>query len=248
MMMRLATAGINYGEKSRDEWIKRGIRPCKLFVAYNALDTDLIGDIKKKLNANIIENFIKERNLFNKKIIIFCGRLFCDCKKPHILIKAMKQVVAEVPEAYAVIIGDGPDKESLIKLAYQLQLSQNILFAGAIHNEECLARYFSLSKVAVMPAAAGLFIQHAFGYGVPIVVGDNIVNHGPEFELVNDGVNGIVCKDEDVMSFAVAICKLLKNESLQQRMSQNAVKPITEKYNVQRMAKGFFDAVEFCLN
>ena len=115
-----------------------------------------------------------------------------------------------------------------------------------MHDEEELAKYFLCSSVAVMPAAAGLTIQHAFGYGLPIIIGDDMTSHGPEVELVVDGVTGIFCRDGDYLDFAKAIYRLLTDDNLHKQMSINAYEIIKSKYNIKNMADGFSRAIRYC--
>ena len=167
-------------------------------------------------------------------------------KKPDILIRAMKDVLKQVPNAHAVIIGDGPQKQELQELVDELQLKDKVTIAGAVFEEELLGKYFLVSKVAVIPAAAGLAVQHAFGYALPIIVGDDMNSNGPEVELVVDGVTGLICPDGDVKAFSSGICRLLSNETERKRMSENALNVILKKHNVENMAKGLLEAVINC--
>ncbi len=74
-----------------------------------------------------------------------------------------------------------------------------------------------------------------------------MVSHGPEIELLVNGVTGLFCRDGDVSAFAQAICTLLTNESKRKKMSENALRIIQQKYNVNNMAKGITDAVRYCV-
>lgn len=247
-MMRLARAGINYTEGSREQWIKRGIRPEKLFVAYNALDTIQSDTLRKSITEQELTAFQKEKGLFGKKTVLFCGRILKDWKKPHILILAIKQVVQIVPDAKAVIIGDGPDRQELEDLVSRLGLTQYIDIAGPIFDEQVLAKYMLSSKVQVIPGNAGLGIQHAFAYGLPFITNDDAGTQTPEIELIQDGVNGYLCRDEDVDDFADKIKRILCDQNLQSHLAANAYKMIAEKYNIHKQAEGFFAAVGYCEN
>lgn len=247
MLFRLAHAVVFYTDDVRQMWLKRGVSAEKMFVAYNALDTDVSEALTDALGVKELERFKQEAGLAGKRLVIFCGRLMLDWKRPDVFVRAMKTVIEYDESVHAVIIGDGPMKKSLQELAAELGVSESVTFTGAIHDEPMLARYFLNSELAVIPAAAGLGILHAFGYGVPVVVGDDMVSHGPEIELLTDGVTGIMCRDGDVSSFARAICRLLRNDDEREKMSENALKVIHEKHNIDNMAAGVLAAVRFCL-
>jgi len=245
IMFRLAHSVIFYTDGVRQEWMDDEIHKEKLFVAYNALDTDISNAIISKTTETELKKFRCEHGIEGKDIILFCGRLFLEWKKPHILIKAMKQVIVQKPNVHLVIIGDGPDRKFLEELIESLQLSYHVTLTGAIHDEELIGKFMLISKLAVIPGNAGLGIQHAFGYGVPFITNSNLSKQTPEIELLVDNVNGRLCKDEDVSDFARAIIDLLTNENKRQAMAENAFQVIEKKYNVDNMAKGIIDAVKW---
>jgi len=244
IMMKLADSIILYSEAAKKTSIEQGIAPDKLFVAYNALDTDTSKAIKEKATPDRIQRFKIIHNLDNKKVILFIGRLL-EYKQPGLFIDAVSYVVRTIPEALGIIIGEGPMRKKLQVRIKSQGLENNVQLKGALFDENQIAYYLMSSSVAVMPAAAGLIIQHAFDHGVPIVVGDNMKSHGPEIELVTNGETGIFCKDGDAREFADAICRLLTNEEERRRMSANCRKIIDNQYNIQTMAAGFLKAVRY---
>lgn len=246
IMYTLAHAGIFYTDGTREPWVRRGIPPEKLFVAYNALDTDASAAARARATPEALAAFQARHGLRGKKVVIFVGRLV-----PHrrldVLIQAMNEVVKTLPEAHAVIIGSGPAQPALEKLTADLGLGSHVTFPGLLYDEDELARYFLSSRVGVAPASAGLFIQHAFGYGVPVILGDDMISHGPEAELVVDGETGLYVRDGDVVGLARAVCRVLGDDNLHRSFSSRASMCIAGKYNVQSMARGFLKAILYCV-
>ena len=247
IIMRMAHAIVFYTEGDRNRWIERGMPPEKLFVAYNAVDTDAVTEMKKQVTAESLAAFRQEWKLEGKKVVVYIGRLLA-YKKPDVAIRAMASVVEQIPQAHLVMIGDGPMREELDQLITELELSDHVTLTGTLPGEENVAKLHMCSKVGVMPACAGLGIQHAFGYGLPMIVGDNLADHPPEIELVVEGVTGMYCRDGDPEHFAQAICRLLTNDEERKRLGTNALGVIEEKYNMQRMARGLLDAIRYCKN
>ncbi len=169
IMMRLAHANILYSESGLDKAIELGLAPEKLFIAYNALDTRRSKAIRDGISSGDLERFRKENDLIDKKIVLFSGRLQ-ERKKPEILVQAMQKIIHSVPDALAIIVGDGEMRRDLERLIKDLELESCVRLLGAVYDEEIMARYLLCSSVAVMPANAGLAIQHAFDYGVSVVV------------------------------------------------------------------------------
>lgn len=246
IIMHLARAVIFYTEGPQREWIDRGFCSEKLFVAYNALDTNVSEAIKNRLSEENLDEFRRCNGLEGKKVVIFTGRLQ-PSKRPDILVRTMKVVVQSVPNAYAVIIGDGLLRQELERLIQELQLTKSVTLTGAIHDEELIARYMLCSVIQVLPGNAGLGIQHAFGYSTPVITHDDTRKQTPEIELVINGVTGFLCRDGDVADFARSICRLLTDDVLRRRLAENAYQVIREKYNMENMTTGFFEAVQYCI-
>lgn len=246
MQMHLANAIILYTEGMRDEWINLGIKQEKLFVAYNALNTDLIEKIKVALTDEQIDQFKREQGLAERKVIIYVGRLIA-AKKPLLMIETMKAVRSKHPDTLLVVIGDGPLYQLMKDRIVKEELGDNIRLVGPVHDEALLAKYFLSSHIGLMPSWAGLFIQHAFGYCLPVITDDSITNHPPEIELLKDGVNGIRYRSDDANDLAEAISRLFGNEDLRRGMGEAGYSIVQEKYNLQKMRDGIFHAIDYCL-
>lgn len=245
IMFRLADAVIFYTENVRNLWIQEGLEPKKLFVAYNSLDTDTSEFLMANLTESDLELFQKEHDLYHKKVIVFSGRLILDWKKPHLLIKAMQIVVTKHPEARAILIGDGGDRKYLESLVQELKLQEFIKIWGACYDESVIAKIMLSGKIFVVPGNGGLSIQHALGYGLPVITNDNIENQSPEIELIIPHRTGLFFAENNFYDLANKICYLLENENIRQQMSNNALDLIRTKYNVNMMAEGFFRAFRY---
>ncbi|MFA7059644.1 MAG: glycosyltransferase family 4 protein [Pedobacter sp.] len=242
--MNMSDALIFYSDAAKETWSQAGLSSNKMFVAYNALDTDESAQVRSQISDMNIAEFISQHGLKNKKIIVFSGRLQ-ERKRPDLVIEAMAQIIKHVPEAHAIIIGDGIMKETIQKRISELSLEHHVSLVGAIFDETAIAYFLMAAKLAVMPAAAGLFIQQAFDYGLPIVVGNDMRSHGPEIELVSEGENGLFFEDGSSIHLAEQLLHLLSDEGKRLEMSLNAKKIILTKYNVKNMAAGLFQAIRY---
>jgi len=103
----LATAALYYTEGGRQYWARRGIAPQKLFVAYNALDTDQQIAIRDRLTPGDLSSFLEARGLAGKKVVTCVGRLV-PIKKPDVFIDVVAWTLEREPSLVGVLIGDGP--------------------------------------------------------------------------------------------------------------------------------------------
>jgi glycosyltransferase involved in cell wall biosynthesis len=245
LMIGLAHAVLFYTDGGREFWIRNGIDPKKLFVAYNTIDTQRIFAIKEQMTQRELRDYRSAHGWGEKKIIVFDGRLV-QAKRPDIVLAALKRVIEYDANVHLVIIGDGPMREEISGMIKRLDIPHMVTMLGSLYNEKELASVYMNSTAAVLPAFAGLAILHAFSYGVPLVIGKGNTEHGPEAELVRHGENGFICDLNSIDEFVGSICRLLGSGTVQRTMSANALRVIEEKYNLEKMAAGIVDAVEYC--
>ena len=185
IMFGLAGAVVVYSKKTKDMWVQRGTPKEKIFVAYNTINTEEVFGVKNLLAEDDIERFKAEQGLAGKKIMLFSGRMH-ERKRPELLLEVLKRICDDVEDAYLVYIGDGYLLDDLKRRALEMRLSDKVRFCGAVYDQETLGKYFLSSRVMVIPAAAGLAVQHAFAYGLPVIIGDDFRTHGPEADIVID--------------------------------------------------------------
>jgi len=245
-LIRLANAVLLYGEREYNEYVKRGVKMDKVFMARNALDTRLSRAIRKAITQRDLEQFKEDKSLRSQHVLIYSGRLLA-YKRVNEIISAMPTIRQHVPDAILVIIGDGPEAPKLKSQIEQLGLSSVVQMPGAIFDEETLARYYLSADLAVCPGKVGLMVNHAFVYGVPVVTSDKPWYHGPEVAMIQNGVTGMFFRHGDIDSLAKCVVGLLKDKSKLADMRKACMKLIDDVYNERTMAMAFDKAVEYAL-
>jgi hypothetical protein len=89
----------------------------------------------------------------------------------------------------------------------------------------------------------GLSLNHAMGYGVPVVTFDDPARHSPEFEALEPGSNGLVATHGDVRALAANAAQLLLDGDLAARLGRHASDTMRARYSMGAMVNGFLDAV-----
>jgi glycosyltransferase involved in cell wall biosynthesis len=242
----LAGAALYYTDGGREYWARLGIPRQKLFVAYNAMDTEKQIRTRSGMTTADLAAHAESHGLSGKRIVTFLGRLIAE-KKTRVFIDAVAKASDQDPSIVGVIIGDGPERESLGQYVREEGLDDRIRFTGEVYEEPTIAKYLMSSTVMLLPASAGLAIQHAAVYGVPVILGDVAYSHGPEQEIVQEGKTGLWCPDGDVNAFASAILRLIRDPALRESLSTNIKREIDDKYNTAGMAQGFIEAVRYCV-
>lgn len=152
--------------------------------------------------------------------LLFAGRLIRE-KNVDILIKAVSLLKRVFGVIKCIIIGDGPEKERLIKLTRDLNLEDNVVFKGLMEYEE-LVSYMKASRVFVFPSIRegfGIVVMEAMACGLPVITVNHPMNAAGDF--VKDGENGFIC-DLDEKDIAHKVSELLRDITLRQRFSHAA--------------------------
>src|SRR5439155_272742 len=139
-------------------------------------------------------------------------------KGQDVLIRAMPHVRRRVPDAALLVVGDGPYRSTLERMA-ALAPSGSVVFAGQVSEAE-LPTYYAAGDVFAMPCRTRLgglevegwgnvFIEAA-ACGRPVVVGDS----GGARESVVDGGTGILVEGRNVEQGAEAVSMLPEDPAL----------------------------------
>lgn len=180
--------------------------------------------------STIIYNEVSENfflaNYNPKKNIVAVGRL-SEQKNHKLLIQSFSRIANEFLDRNLYIYGDGVLKKELENLINKLGLHNRVYLMGTSNDipdilEE--AELFVLSSdYEGMPNA----LLEALAVGVPSI-STNCPSGGPEL-LISQNVNGILVPVGDSLQLSIAMRKILSDDILKQKLSQNA-KILAEGY------------------
>jgi len=146
--------------------------------------------------------------------VVVCVSRFVERKGQDMLIRALPLVQSEVPDAALLLVGDGPMRDKLVRLASELGVSRDVVFVGRKPWAE-LPPYFAAGDVFCMPTRTrkagfeveglGIVYLEASASGLPVVAG----NSGGAPDAVLDGVTGLIVEGESAAPVAGAITGLL---------------------------------------
>jgi len=171
-------------------------------------------------------------------VVLFIGRLV-HRKGVHILLKAFRNVVLEVPEAKLLIVGKGYMEPVLKSMVSVLDLKKNVVFKGLVSEEEkiCLLQN---SMVVAVPSiygeSFGIVAAEAFATGTPVVS----FKVGGLAEIVDHGVNGFLANVGDLRGFAEYLITLLLDRKLRKKMSENARLKAEKVYSWKNISRKIY--------
>jgi glycosyltransferase involved in cell wall biosynthesis len=147
------------------------------------------------------------------------------------LIEAMAEVVPLYPSASLVLVGDGSEREMLIRKARDLGIAGNVVFAGA---QRDVVPFLSAGDVFVLGSlneGMGRAVVEAMACGLPSIVS----NTGGLPELIEDGKEGFLAGPGESWSFALAMRKLANDKDLRKIMSDRARQKADMKFSIKTM-------------
>ena len=236
-LYRLTSATLNYATCAYDILPSYGVKKESIFVRYNTVDTDALFDARKQIEQ-------KGRMLSERPRIIHVGRLV-KWKRVDLLISAFRLVREKISDCELVIVGNGPEKEALMKQASETGLGNDIMFTGGLYDPLVLGQYMYESSVYVLAGMGGLSINDAMGYSLPIICS---VCDGTEKDLVKNGVNGFIFKEGDANDLADKIVSVLSNPEKAKQMGEESCRIIREKINLETVSQRYIDAFNYAMH
>ena len=233
--------------------IKWGIDQEKIKVIYNAFDASgitLPAGSQAPSTPLILKGAARAKLSINQndKIIVSAGRLV-PWKGFAVLIEILPEILKIIPDAKLIIIGDGPNLESLKGQARakfgdaseppkrglsarNLVRAGPVIFTGNLPRKKVL-EYLAAADVFVLNTAyEGLSHQilEAMAVGCPVIT----TNVGGNPELISDGVSGLLINVNDKVALKSKIMEVLNDVCLAQTLAKNAKNKASE-FTMEKM-------------
>jgi len=198
------------------------------------------------MDLNGVNNFKIVDYLQNLKkngfqIILFVGRLTLQ-KGPDYLIRAIPLVKSKLPKTKFVFVGAGDMFPQLVSLAYQLKVSEDVIFTSFLREENLFGVYRSCDLL-VVPSVAdpfGLVPLEGLNNDLPIIISKTTgvgyyLNHILKFDFW------------DIKEMANKIISILKYERMKKTYLLNSQKEAREKFCWSKTADQLISIYKKCL-
>jgi phosphatidylinositol alpha-1,6-mannosyltransferase len=147
------------------------------------------------------------------------------------ILRALPSVLATIPNATHVIVGDGDLKPVLERLASDLGLEQHVHFLGALADQD-LRRCYQTCTAYVMPSrweGFGLVFLEAMAHARPIIASRR--DAAPE--VVGDTAL-LVSDPDDAREVGQTIVRLLSSSELQTRLGEAGRARLAQHFTYER--------------
>jgi phosphatidylinositol alpha-1,6-mannosyltransferase len=208
---------------TRRQYLERGVKRDQRFLKLNpGVDTDRFrpdaGD-----PAAVRERF----DLGQRPLLLSVARLV-EWKGQDVVLRSLPRMIERVPELAYMIVGDGPYRAGLERLAVELGVREHVVFAGFVSGSD-LPSFYRAARVMVVPSREfrehlpvegfGIVYLEAAACGVPVIGGRG----GGTDESIVDGVTGFRVDPRDADAVASATLELLSDDPLHARMAAAAI-------------------------
>jgi phosphatidylinositol alpha-1,6-mannosyltransferase len=168
---------------------------------------------------------VRRRHGLAGRPVVVCVSRLVPRKGQDALIRALPLVRRRVPGVALLVVGGGPDRGRLVRLAVSAGVAEAVVFTGSVPWEELPAHY-AAGDVYAMPCRTrrhgldveglGIVYLEASATGLPVVAGDS----GGAPDAVRHGETGYVVDGRDVAAIADRLATLLLDRDLAARMGR----------------------------
>jgi phosphatidyl-myo-inositol dimannoside synthase len=177
---------------------------------------------------------VRSRFGLSGRMVIGCVSRLVARKGQDRLIEALPLVRRYVPEAVVLLVGEGPDRRRLERLATEHGVLGHVVFAGRVPDGELPAHY-AACDVFALPCRTqrwgidveglGIVLLEASACGKPVIAGDS----GGAPDAVIEGHTGLVVAD-DREALANSLIHLLTDDVAAQAMGEAGRQWVTREW------------------
>lgn len=243
-VFRWATSGATYvalGSYPATLLDRLGVARDRVFVSPEGVDLDALGQPDPSLDAEIAQR----HGLAGKRILLTVGRLVP--RKGHdLVIQALPTVLAAVPNTVYLIVGAGPNEQTLRNLVTEFRVTDQVVFCGEVAAAE-LPAYYAAADVFVMPSREtdddvegfGIVFLEAAAFAKPSIGGRS----GGVSDAIADGVTGVLVDPDSVDELAQALCDLLSDPAKADAMGTAAKERALDDFQYATVAHNILESV-----
>ena len=209
-----------------------GIPQDRIRVIHNGLDLD-------RMPRPVFPEHNTTTSIFRTPVIGTLGHL-SEKKGQRVFLQAVKILLERGLDAEFVILGDGPDRTALRGLADELHVTKRVTFTP-----QTVSGQLTQLDILVEPSlqeGLGMSVMQAMAMGVPVVA----TGVGGLYDLIEDGVTGVMVPANSPASLADAIWRLLHNSGERTEMAKQAREIIEREFSATHVAQQLAEYYESC--
>ncbi len=218
LVFRRGDAFIALNAETGSELLGLGARPERCHVVANGIDLKRFARITAPADRDGARRIV-------------CVARLAEQKGHDVLLRALPAIRDAAGPFVLTLLGDGPERASLQKLASELGIADAVRFGGVVPD---VRPYLAEAAAFVLPSryeGMPLALLEAMAAGVPVVAS---AVSGVR-EVVRDGVDGLLVPPDDTQALAAGIARVLTDPALAVRLAAAAQSSVAGRYSVEAM-------------
>lgn len=217
-------------EAIRDILVHDGIPAASIAVVHDGIDVERIAHLPA------IDVHAEYWLPHGAPVIANVGALVAHKGQKH-LVDAMHRVVREIPDAHAIVFGEGDLRGALEKQIKDYGFGKQMILAGFREDVLQLVKSVDLFVMSSVTEGLGSTVLDAMAMKLAVVG----TRAGGIPEAVVPGETGLLVPPGDAKALAAAIVRLLKTPALRRQMGEAGYTRVAERFGVTRLVQGTLD-------
>lgn len=146
-----------------------------------------------------------------------------------VLIDVVKNIREQHPDTKILLVGDGPEMETLKQTACRLGMESAVVLPGPVHRDD-VPGYIDAMDICVLPDSnafgSPIALFEFMAMGKPCVVPDL----GPMRDVIDDNLTGIMFPHSDYLALEKALLRFVEDSALRIQVGGRARSTVFERH------------------
>lgn len=232
LLLHQASLVVGVSRQVVEPFLEDGMEADKTRVIYNGID---FSRLRRKTGASPRRRL----GIADDATVISAIGSLIRRKGQDVLIRAFA-LLGPTRNVYLLVVGDGPERANLERLAAELGAQPRIRFLGYSDDVGGICTATDILALPSRMDSFGLVLAEAGYYGLPVVATD--VGGIPE--VIEDGVTGLLVPPEDPPALAAGLARLIDDRDYRERLGRAGKKRVEALFSVERMTANFHEAYD----
>ena len=204
-----------------------GASPAQVITIYNGIDLSIFTDFDRAAARSAVR---QELGIPQDARVLITVAVLRPEKGIEYMLRALPSILAVEPNAWYLIVGDGPRRSELLAEVERCGIQGRAIFAGMRSD---IPRILAAGDLFVLPSlteALPTVLAEAMAARLPIVASAV----GGVAEMVVDGGNGRLVEPRDVEALSRACRDLLSDPAILRSMGEKGWEIANQKFSVQQ--------------
>jgi glycosyltransferase involved in cell wall biosynthesis len=229
LLARMTTKLIAVSPEVRDDLVQLGVAPASKFAVIR-LGIELDQRVGSDIGARAETRRVLGLGAGDPFVVGWVGRMTA-VKRTDLVVRSFRELVDRGVDAWLLLIGDGPDRGGLERLAHDLGVIKRCLFLGY---QSDVARFYDAMDVLFLPSV---------NEGTPVSLIESLAAERPAVatrvggtpDVIRDGVDGFLVDSADPGELADRLAELAGDAPRRAAMGEAGRARVLERYAVERL-------------